>query len=428
MSIEVENLEHNMANITVEVPAEQFDEAMKTSYNKNKNRFNVPGFRKGKAPMALVLQMYGPGSLYDDAIDIVLNATYPEAADESSLEIVSRPEITIKQVGEGQPFIYVAAVAVKPPVTLGEYKGIEVERARPEVTEADIDAEVDRQREENARLITIEDRPVQEGDQTLIDFAGSIDGVPFEGGTAEDYPLVIGSHSFIDGFEDQIVGMDLGEERDINVTFPENYGVEELAGKPAVFHVKVKEIQYKELPEADDEFAGEVSEFDTMDEYRDDIRKKLTAEKEAQATGENEDRVVAKVVENAEVDIPGPMIDMQVDRMINDYNANMQSQGLTLDMYLQYTGQTLEDLKEDSRPAAENRLRTRLVLEAVADAENIKATDEEVDEELQRMADQYKLELDKVKEIMGEEGIDQLKSDIAIQDAVDFLVAEANLV
>ncbi len=428
MSIEVEKLDHNMANITVEVPAEQFDAAMKASFSKNKNRFNVPGFRKGKAPMALVEQIYGPGALYDDAIDIVLNDSYPDAAKESELEIVSQPEITIKQVAQGEPFIYIAAVAVKPAVTLGEYKGIEVERERPVVTDADIDAEVDRQREENARLITVEDRPVQDGDQTLIDFAGSIDGVPFEGGTAEDYPLEIGSHTFIDGFEDQVIGMNLGDEKDIEVTFPENYGVADLAGKPAVFHVKVKEIQYKELPDADDEFAGEVSEFDTMEEYREDIRQKLSAEKQAQATTENENRVVAKVVENADVDIPGPMIDAQVDRMINDYSANMQSQGLTLDMYLQYTGQTLEDLKEDSRPAAESRLRTRLVLEAVAAAENIEATDEKVDEELQRMADRYKLEPEQIRDIMGEEGIEQMKSDIAIQDAVDLLVAEANLV
>ncbi len=428
MSIEVEKLDHNMADITVEVPAEQFDAAMKASFNKNKNRFNVPGFRKGKAPMAVVEKIYGPGALFDDAIDIVLNDTYPDAAEESKLEIVSQPEITIKQVAEGQPFIYVAEVAVKPPVTLGEYKGIEVEKARPEVTEADIDAEVNRQREENARLITVEDRPVQDGDQTLIDFIGSIDGVPFEGGTAEDYPLTIGSHTFIDGFEDQIIGMNLGDEKDIDVTFPENYGAQELAGKPAVFHVKVKEIQYKELPEPDDEFASEVSEFDTMEEYREDIRKQIAAEKEARATTENENNVVAKVVENAEVDIPGPMIDMQVERMINDYNASMQQQGLTLDMYLQYTGQTLEDLKEETRPAAETRLRTRLVLEAVAEAENIEPTDEEVDAELQRMADQYKLDLDQVKEIMSDEGIEQLKSDLAIQDAVDMLVAEADLV
>ncbi len=428
MSIEVEKLEHNMANITVEVPAEQFAAAMKQSYNKNKNRFNVPGFRKGKAPMSIVEKMYGPGSLYDDAIDIVLNETYPDAADESELEIVSQPEISIKQLAEGQPFIYIAEVAVKPPVTLGEYKGIEVERARPEVTDADIDAEIDRQREENARLISVEDRPVQDGDQTLIDFAGTIDGVPFEGGTAEDYPLEIGSHSFIDGFEDQIIGMNLDEERDINVTFPENYGAEELAGKPAVFHVKVKEIQYKEIPEADDEFASEVSEFDTMEEYREDLRQKIADEKQARATTENENRVVEKVVENADIDIPGPMIDMQVNRMINDYNANMQSQGLTLDIYLQYTGQTLEDLKEQTRPTAEMRLRTRLALEEVARAENIEITDERIDEELQRMADQYKLEVDQVREMMGEDGIEQMRSDMAIQDAVDLLVAEANLV
>jgi trigger factor len=428
MSLQVEKLEKNMAKLTVEVPAEQVEAALKTSFNKNKNKFNIPGFRKGKAPQAMVEKMYGSSVLYEDAIDVLLDQTYPEAVKESGLDIVSRPEIGIEQIEKGKSMIYTATVAVKPEVTLGEYKGIEVEKARPEVTEADVEAELKKVQEQNSRLVTVEDRPVQDGDQTVIDFAGSVDGVPFEGGTAESYPLTIGSHSFIEGFEEQIIGMNLNEEKDINVTFPENYHAENLAGKPAVFKVKVNEIKVKELPELNDEFAGEVSEFETMAEYKADVEKKLAEQKQAQATAENENNVVAKVVENASMEIPAPMIDMQVSNMINNYASQMQSQGITLEQYFQFTGMTMDQLKEQARPQAEERIRTRLVLEAVAKAENIEISDEAVEAELKKMADQYKMEVEQIKKYMGEAELKSMKEDLAVQEAVDLLVAEAKLV
>jgi trigger factor len=428
MSLQVEKLEKNMAKLTVEVPAEQVEAALKTSFNKNKNKFNIPGFRKGKAPQAMVEKMYGSSVLYEDAIDVLLDQTYPEAVKESGLDIVSRPEIGIEQIEKGKSMIYTATVAVKPEVTLGEYKGIEVEKARPEVTEADVEAELKKVQEQNSRLVTVEDRPVQDGDQTVIDFAGSVDGVPFEGGTAESYPLTIGSHSFIEGFEEQIIGMNLNEEKDINVTFPENYHAENLAGKPAVFKVKVNEIKVKELPELNDEFAGEVSEFETMAEYKADVEKKLAEQKQAQATAENENNVVAKVVENASMEIPAPMIDMQVSNMINNYASQMQSQGITLEQYFQFTGMTMDQLKEQARPQAEERIRTRLVLEAVAKAENIEISDEAVEAELKKMADQYKMEVEQIKKYMGEAELQSMKEDLAVQEAVDLLVAEAKLV
>ncbi len=428
MSLQVEKLEKNMAKLTVEVSAEQFEEALKTSYIKNKNRFSVPGFRKGKVPQSLVEKMYGEEVLYEDAINEVLNRTYSDAADESGLEIDSRPEIDVTQVKKGQPMIYTATVAVKPEVTLGEYKGIEVERAKPEVTDADIEAEIKKAQDQNSRLIAVEDRPVADGDQTVIDFAGSVDGTAFEGGTAEDYPLTIGSHSFIEGFEEQIIGMSLNEEKDIEVTFPENYHAADLAGKPAVFKVKVKEIKVKELPEVDDEFASEVSDFETLDEYKADLREKLEKTKQAQATAENENNVVAKVVENASMDIPEAMIDLQVDNMIDDYAANMRRQGLSLEQYFQFTGMTMEQLRDEVRPEAQQRIRTRLVLEAVVAAEKIEASDESVEEELKKMAERYKMEPDQIKESMGDRGIERMKEDLAIQEAVDFLVAEAKLV
>lgn len=428
MSLQVEKLEKNMAKLTVEVPAEQFEAALKTSYIKNKNRFNIPGFRKGKAPQAMIEKMYGPGVLYEDAIDEVLNTTYPDSAKESGLEIVSRPEIGIEQVEKGKSLIYTALVAVKPEVTLGEYKGIEVEKARPEVTDADIEAELKKVQEQNSRLLTVEDRPVQDGDQTVIDFEGFVDGEAFEGGKAESYPLTIGSHSFIEGFEEQLIGKSIGEEAEINVTFPENYHAENLAGKPAVFKVKVLEIKVKELPELNDEFAGEVSEFETLEEYKADIKAKLSETKQAQATTENENNVVAKVVENASMDIPEPMIEQQIRNMIDDYARRMQSQGITLDQYLQFTGTTMEQLQEQMRPQAEKRIRTRLVLEAVAAAENIEISDEAVEDELKKMADSYKMEMDQVKGFMSEDDLKQIKEDLAVQEAVDFLVAEAKLV
>ena len=428
MSLQVEKLEKNMAKLTVEVPAEQFEAALKTSYNKNKNKFNIPGFRKGKAPQAMIEKMYGAGVFYEDAVDEAINASYPDAAKESGLEIVSRPEISIEQVEKGKAFIYVASVATKPEVTLGEYKGIEVEKAKPEVTDADVEAELKKVQEQNSRLVTVEDRAVADGDQTVIDFEGFVDGKAFEGGKAEDYTLVIGSHSFIDTFEDQLIGKNIGEDVEVNVTFPAEYHAAELAGKPATFKVKIKEIKMKELPELNDEFASEVSEFETLDAYKEDVKNKLAETKQAQATAENENNVVQKVVDNAQMDIPAPMVDEQVRNMIEDYARRLQSQGISFDQYLQFTGSTIEQLQEQMLPQAELRLRTRLVLEAVVAAEKIEPSDELVEAEIKKMSENYKMDVEQIKSIMGEAGMAQMKADMAVQEAVDFLVAEAKLV
>ena len=428
MSLQVEKLEKNMAKLTVEVPAEQFEAALKTSYNKNKNKFNIPGFRKGKAPQAMIEKMYGVGVFYEDAVDEAINASYPDAAKESGLEIVSRPEISIEQVEKGKSFIYVATVAVKPEVTLGEYKGVEVEKTAAEVTDEDVDAELKKVQEQNSRLVTVEDRAVADGDQTVIDFEGFVDGKAFDGGKAEDYTLVIGSHSFIDTFEDQLIGKNIGDDVEVNVTFPAEYHAADLAGKPATFKVKIKEIKVKELPELNDEFAGEVSEFETLDAYKEDLKKKLAETKQNQANAENENKVVQKVVENAQMDIPAAMVDEQVRNMIEDYARRLQSQGLSFDQYLQFTGSTIEQLQEQMRPQAELRLRTRLVLEAVAAAEKIEPSQELVDAEINKMAENYKMEAEQIKTIMGEAGLAQMKADMAVQEAVDFLVAEAKLV
>ncbi|MCI8981940.1 MAG: trigger factor [Hungatella sp.] len=428
MSLQVENLEKNMAKITVEVPSEQFEEAIKTAYNKNKGRFSIPGFRKGKAPLAMIEKMYGSEVFYEEAVNIVLDDTYGDAAEESKLEIVSRPEIDLVQVEKGKPLIYTATVAVKPEVTLGQYKGVEVERATAEVTDEDVEKELKKVQEQNSRLLTVEDRPVEDGDHTIIDFEGFVDGVPFDGGKAEDYSLVIGSHAFIDTFEEQLIGKSIGEECEVNVTFPEEYHAKELSGKQAMFKVTVKEIKVKELPELNDEFAGEVSEFETLDEYKTDLRAKLLETKEKQAATENENRVVEKVVEDASMDIPEPMMEYQIQNMINDYARRMQGQGMSFSDYMKYTGMTADRLKDQARPQAEKTIRTRLVLEAVVKAENIQVTDEKLEEELQKMAGTYKMDISQVKSRMGEQGIKQMREDLAVQEAVDFLVAEAKLV
>lgn len=427
MSVQVEKLEKNMAKLTVEVSAEDFKAAIKKAFNKNKNRFSIPGFRKGKAPQAMIEKMYGEGVFYEDAADEAINASYAEAMKESGLDIVSRPEVTIEKIGKDEPFVYSALVAVKPEVTLGQYKGVEVEKADASVSAEDVEAELKKVQEQNARLLTVEDRGVEDGDQTVIDFEGFVDGKGFEGGKAEDYPLTIGSHSFIDTFEEQLIGKKIGEECEVNVTFPTEYHAADLAGKPATFKVTVKEIKVKELPELNDEFASEVSEFDTLDEYKKDVEKKLAEKKEIEANSKNEDAVVAKVVENASMEIPDKMIDAQAENMVQDMARRMQSQGLSLDMYLKYTGMTVEQMKEQARPDAEKRIRTRLVLEAVAQAENIQISDEKVDEEVAKMAEAYKMEVDKLKSYMSESDIKQMKEDLAVQQAVDLLVEEAKL-
>ena len=428
MSVQVEKLEKNMAKLTIEDSAEQLKDAMQKAFNKNKNGFNIPGFRRGKAPMSMIEKMYGEGVFYEDAADEAINATCMDAMNESGLDIVSRPEVTVEQIGKDQPFIYSALVAVKPEVTLGEYKGIEVQKADAEVTDADVEAELKRVQDQNARLVTVEDRPVADGDQTVIDFEGYVDGKTFDGGTAEDFQLTIGSHAFIDTFEEQLIGKNIGEECEVNVTFPTEYHAKELAGKPATFKVTVKEIKVKELPELDDEFASEVSEFETLDEYKTDIRAKLSERKQKAAASENENRVVDKVVENASMEIPDRMLDGQIDNMVQEMARNMESQGLSMDLYLKYTGMTMDQIREQMRPQAEKRIKTRLTLEAVVKAENIQTSDERLDEEIQKLADNYKMEADKLKEYMTDRDKDQMKEDIAVQEAVDFLVAEAKLV
>lgn len=428
MSLQVEKLEKNMAKLTVEVPAEQFEAALKTSYNKNKNKFNIPGFRKGKAPQAMIEKMYGVGVFYEDAVDEAINASYPDAAKESGLEIVSRPSISIEEIEEGKAFVYTAVVAVKPEVTLGEYKGVEVQKTKSEVTEEDIETEIKRAREKNSRLITVEDRGIEDGDQVTIDFDGSVDGKRFEGGKAEDYPLTIGSHTFIDNFEEQLIGKTTGEECEVNVTFPAEYHVEELKNKPAVFKVKVKEIQRKELPEANDDFASEVSDFDTMEEYKKDLTEKLQAEKIEAAKTADEDKVVAKVIENATMEIPDQMVEEQVNGMVNDYARRLESQGISFKQYVEITGMTAEKIGEQMKPQAIKRIQTRLVLEAVVKAENIQADDAAVEEQFDKMAEDFKMDKEQIKGMFGEEQMAQLKEDLAVQKAIDFLVAEAKFV
>ena len=428
MSVQVENLEKNTAKLTIEVPAEKFEEAVQHSYNKNKGKFNIPGFRKGKAPFNMIKKMYGVGVFYEDAVDEVIDASYPDAAKESGLEIVSRPAVSIEQIEEGKSFIYTAKVAVKPEVTLGEYKGVEVQKTKSEVTEEDIETEIKRAREKNSRLITVEDRGVEDGDQVTIDFDGSVDGKRFEGGKAEDYPLTIGSHTFIDNFEEQLIGKKTGEECEVNVTFPAEYHVEELKNKPAVFKVKVKEIQRKELPEANDEFASEVSDFDTMEEYKKDLSEKLHAEKIEAAKTADEDKVVAKVIENATMEIPDQMVEEQVNGMVNDYARRLESQGISFKQYVEITGMTAEKIGEQMKPQAIKRIQTRLVLEAVVKAENIQADDAAVEEQFDKMAADFKMDKEQIKGMFGEEQMAQLKEDLAVQKAIDFLVAEAKFV
>ena len=428
MSVQVENLEKNTAKLTIEVPAEKFEEAVQHSYNKNKGKFNIPGFRKGKAPFNMIKKMYGVGVFYEDAVDEVIDASYPDAAKESGLEIVSRPSISIEEIEEGKAFVYTAVVAVKPEVTLGEYKGVEVQKTKSEVTEEDIETEIKRAREKNSRLITVEDRGIEDGDQVTIDFDGSVDGKRFEGGKAEDYPLTIGSHTFIDNFEEQLIGKKTGEECEVNVTFPAEYHVEELKNKPAVFKVKVKEIQRKELPEANDDFASEVSDFDTMEEYKKDLSEKLHAEKVEAAKTADEDKVVAKVIENATMEIPDQMVEEQVNGMVNDYARRLESQGISFKQYVEITGMTAEKIGEQMKPQAIKRIQTRLVLEAVVKAENIQADDAAVEEQFDKMAADFKMDKEQIKGMFGEEQMAQLKEDLAVQKAIDFLVAEAKFV
>ena len=424
MSLQVERLEKNMAKLTIEASAEEFDKAIQKAYQKNKNKFNVQGFRKGKAPQAIIEKMYGVGVFYEDAANEIIPEAYEKAAIESELDIVSRPEIDVVQVEKGKPFIFTAEVAVKPEVTLGEYKGIAIEKKEAAVTEEEVMESINKELEQNSRMLTIDNRPVQMDDIAVINFEGFVDGVPFEGGKGENYSLTIGSHSFIDNFEEQLIGKSLGEELEVNVTFPEEYQAKELAGKPALFKVKVNEIKVKELPKLDDDFAQDVSEFDTLDEYKESIKAKIKEGKEKELKTAKENEVVDKIIENATMDIPEPMIDTQVRQMADDFAQRVQYQGLSLEQYFQFTGMDAKKFMESLRPQALKRIQSRLVLEAIVKAENIEVTEEELEKELTEMASMYKMELEKIKEIIGDKEIEHVKTDIAVQKAVD-LVTEA---
>ena len=424
MSLQVEKLEKNMAKLTIEASAEDFEKAIQKVYLKARGRINIPGFRKGKAPRKLIEKMYGTGVFYEDAANDLIPTAYAEALKDCDLEIVSRPEINVTQIESGKPFIFTAEVAVKPEVTLGEYKGVEVEKSDVEVTDEDINKEVDKERENNSRTIDVDDRAVESGDIIKLDFDGSVDGVPFAGGKAENYTLTIGSGSFIPGFEDQLIGTKIGEEKDVTVTFPEDYHEKSLAGKEAVFKCKVNAITVKELPDADDEFASEVSEFETLAEYKEDIKKKLTEKKEKEARAKKEAQAVEKAVENATMEIPDAMIDTQVQSMMEDFARRMQSQGLSLEQYFQFTGMDAKKMHDQMKPEALKRIQNSLVLEAVAKAENIEISDEKVDEEIAKMAEAYKMEVEKLKDLIGESEKDQMKKDLAVQAAAD-LIADA---
>ena len=425
MSYTVENLEKSMAKITITVDADAFEEAMVKSYNKNKKNISIQGFRKGKAPRKMVEKLYGPEVFYEDAANFAIPDAYEEAAKESGLEIVSRPEIDIVEIEKGKDFVFTATVAVKPEVTLGDYKGIEVEKKTVKVMAADVNAEIDKVREQNSRMITVENRGIKKDDTAVIDFEGFVDGEPFQGGKGEDYSLVIGSHSFIDTFEDQLVGKKAGEEVDVNVTFPEEYHEASLKGKPALFKVTVKEIKKKELPKLDDEFASEVSEFETLKEYKASVKKNLTERRKEEAKREKENEVVEKVVENITVELPEPMVDEQTQQMIQEFAGRLSSQGLSFDQYMQMTGMTVDALMGQMKPEAEKRIRARLALEAIVDAEKIKATAKDIDKEIENMANMYQMEVDKIKEMIGDAEKEQIGKDLAVQKAVDFVVKNA---
>ena len=421
MSLQVENLEHNMAKLTITVSAEEVEKALQAAYLKQRSKISLPGFRKGKVPRQMIEKMYGPEVFYDEAANHMISEAYGKAYDECELEIASQPTIDVVQLEKGKDFIFTAEVATKPEVTLGDYKGLEVPKSETEVTDEEVEAEIKKEQEKNSRTITVEDRAAQNGDTATIDFEGFVDGEAFEGGKGTDYPLTLGSNTFIPGFEEQLVGANTGDHVEVKVTFPEEYQAKELAGKEAVFQCDVKKIEAKELPELDDDFAKDVSEFDTLAEYKEDVKKNLTEKKAEDARRAKEDAAVNKVIENAQMDIPEAMIETQTRQMLDDFARRMQSQGLSMEQYFQFTGMTAEKLFEQMRPDALKRIQNSLVLEAVAKAENIEISDERVEEELQKMADAYKMELDKVKSLMDDAALDQMKDDLAIQAAVDLV-------
>lgn len=421
MSLQVEKLEHNMAKLTIEVAAEEVEKAIQAAYLKERKKISVPGFRKGKVPRQMIEKMYGVEIFYDEAANSMISEAYPKAYDEFEGEIVSQPKIDIVQLEKGRPFIFTAEVALKPEVTLGEYKGVKVDKYSTRVTQKEIDEEIQKERERNARTIEVTDRAVQDKDIVTLDFEGFVDGVAFDGGKGTDYPLTIGSGAFIPGFEEQLIGAEIDKETEVNVTFPEDYQSEELAGKAATFKCTVHAIKAKELPELDDEFASEVSECETLDAYQAEVKKNIKERKEREGKQKREDQAVEQAVENAQMDIPEAMIDLQVRQMTDDFTRRIQQQGLSLEQYFQFTGLSAEKMLEEMKPQAEKRIRTRLVLEAVVKAENIEISDERLDEELKSMAESYQMEVEKLKEIMGESEKSQIKEDIAVQEAVTLI-------
>ena len=424
MSLQVEKLEKNMAKLTIEVSAEDLDKAMEKAYQKQKSRISLPGFRKGKAPRKMIESMYGKGVFMEDAVNSLVPQEYTKALGECDLEIVSQPEINVTQMEPGKALIFTADVAVKPEVTLGDYKGVEVPKSEIAVTDEEVDAEVKKEQDKNARTVAVEDRAAANGDITTIDFEGFVDGVAFEGGKGTDYALTLGSGTFIPGFEDQLVGANTGDHVEVKVTFPEEYQAKELAGKEAVFQCDVKKIETKEVPDLDDEFAKDVSEFDTLAEYKEDVKKKLTEKKEKEARTAKENAAVDKAIENAQMDIPELMTKTECRQMMDDFSRRMQQQGLSMEQYFQFTGQSMDKMMEDMKPQALKRIQTRLVLEKVAEAENIQPSEEEITEEIQKMADAYKMEADKIREAIGESGLEQMKKDMAVQKAVT-VIADA---
>jgi len=425
MSVQVEKLEKNMAKLTIEVSAAEFEKALEDAFLKNKNKISVPGFRKGKVPRQMVEKMYGPEIFYEDAANALIPDAYSKALDECEEDIVSSPEIDVTQIEKGKSFIFTATVALKPEVKLGKYKGVKVEAAEVTVTDEEVDAKIEKERENNARTIEVTDRPVKDGDMTVLDFEGFVDGVAFDGGKGENYPLTIGSGAFIPGFEEQLVGAEIGKEVDVNVTFPEDYQAEELKGKAAVFKCTIKEIKEKELPALDDEFASEVSEFDTLEEYKKDVKETLTIEKEKAAREAKEAAVIDAIIADSDMDIPEAMVTTQQKQMIDEFAQRMQMQGLSMEQYFQFTGATLDKMMEQVKPQAETRIKSRLVLEAVAAKEGIEATEEDYEEEIKTMAEVYQMEPDKIKEMLPEKSVKGIKEDIAVKKAAEFVVNNA---
>ena len=428
MSVQVEKLENNMAQMTITVPAKEFDAARKAAYNKRKGSFNLPGFRKGKAPMHMIEKIYGPEIFYEDAANELMPTAYEKAVEESGLDVVSSPEINAVQIEKGKDFIFTADVATKPEVKLGEYKGLEVQKDPVTVTDEEIEAELKQAQEQNAREVDVEDRPVAEGDIITLNYAGTIDGIPFDGGTADSQKLEIGSHSFIDTFEDQLVGLNIGDEKDVEVTFPEEYHNSDVAGKPAVFHVEILGIREKQLPEIDDDFAMDTTEFDSLDEYKADIRERLTFAKEENAKNVMQNALVEQIVESSEMDIPDAMIESQVDQMVREFEQRVSYQGLSFEQYLQFSGQSMDQLREQMRPDAVKRIQGSLVLEAVAAAENIVADDDDLQKEFARMAEMYQMEAEQVASMIPEKEKENMKKDLAVNKAIDFILENANQV